>query len=64
MERASLAPLVVLDGQQVVGVAFVQVGGVVSLGVEGVGGPREICVVDLAGEGCELGDLVGCVLNT
>jgi len=50
MELTGLAPLVVLDGQQVVGAAFVQVGGVVSLGVEGIGGddgPREICVVDL-----------------
>lgn len=36
MELAGLAPLVVLDGQQVVGAAFVQVGGVVALGVEGV----------------------------
>jgi hypothetical protein len=45
-----------------VGAAFVQVGGVVALGVEGVGGddgPREIRVVGLVEQGCELGDPVG-----
>lgn len=62
MELTGLAALVVLDGQQVVSAVFAQVGGVVALGVEGIGGndrPREICVVDLVEERCELGDFVG-----
>ena len=62
VELAGLPALVVLDGQQVVGAAFVQVGGVVALGVEGIGGddgPGEIGVVDLVEQGCELGYFVG-----
>ncbi|ODA73932.1 hypothetical protein APS67_001858 [Streptomyces sp. AVP053U2] len=62
VELTGLAALVVLDGQQVVGAAFVQVGGVVALGVEGIGGhdrPLEVGVVDLVEEGLELGDFVG-----
>nr|WP_028799965.1 hypothetical protein [Streptomyces sp. 142MFCol3.1] len=48
VELTGLAALVVLDGQQVVSAAFAQVGGVVALGVEGIGGndhSREIRVV-------------------
>lgn len=61
VELAGLTTLVVLDCEEVVGAAFVQVGGVGVLGVESVGGddrPGEVHVVDLVEQGLELGDLV------
>jgi hypothetical protein len=74
---AAVAPVVVvvnhgdlLPGQSVelagpaavVGATFVQVGGVVAWGVQGIGGdnrPGEVGVVDLIEQGCELGNFVG-----
>ena len=62
VELTGLAALVVLDGQQVVSAAFAQVGGVVALGVEGIGGndhPREIRVRRSGRGEVRAGDFVG-----
>jgi hypothetical protein len=61
VELAGLTALVVLDREEVVGAALVQVGGVGVLGVESIGGddrPREVGIVDLVEQGLELGDFV------
>jgi len=61
VELAGLTALVVLDREEVVGAAFAQVGGVGVLGVESIGGddrPGEVGIVDLVGQGLELGDFV------
>lgn len=66
VELASLTALVVLDREEVVGAALVQVGGLSVLGVESIGGddrPREVSIVDMVEQGLELGDFVRCVLN-
>src|SRR5215212_5889368 len=56
-DRAPRGALVELRGQQVVPAAFVQVVGVMAVGVDGVGGDQDIGQVQPVEQGRERGDL-------